>query len=196
MSRLDNNKTLDFNEYHRRRIKWDEMEFLSAWHIQKCRAIESTVTAWLPELPLPRLGPKVRTYKTKTSTEFSFSMEHLEVTYDQSEHLIPAAARLGSEWALAHTLDSVAHINAMAQSDLAMAYAGRARKVGVESDRYVPYFMLAHFHAHLRGVPRHEVRLPIGRITAEQRQAAEREAERIVVQGWTPMTAAEIDADG
>ena len=196
LAHLDNDKSLDSDEYHRRRMKWDEIEFESAWHMQKCRAVESTVTAWLPELPLPRLGPKVRTYKTKTSTEFSFSMEHLKVTYDQSEHLIPAAARLGSEWALARTLDSVAHINAMAKSDLAMAYAGRARKVGWESDLYMPYFALAHFHAQLRGVPRHEVRLPVGKITEEQWQAAGREAERIVVQGWTPMTAAEIDADG
>ena len=168
--------------------------------MQKCRAVESTVMAWLPELPLPRLGPKSRSYLIKKSTEhgtrYIGTIQHLEVTYDQSRHLIPAAARLGSEWALAHSLDSVAHINAMAQSDLAMAYAGRARKVGVESDLYVPYVMAAYHYAQLRGVPPHKSWLPVGEVTEEQWQAAWQEALRIVAQGWEPMTAAEIDSDG
>ena len=172
LSRLENDASLDSDEYHRRRTEEDEGGFWGAWHVRKCRAAESTVTAWLPEFPAP--------------PEDSDTRIHSGI-YDQAKYLIPAAARRGSEWALARTLGSVAHINAMAELDLALAYAGRARKVGPESDLYLPYFIAAHHYAQLRGVQRHEMRLPVGGFTAEQWQAAWRKAPRIIAQGWEPM---------
>ena len=184
-SSIENDKSLDFDEYHRHRTNIDEDEFRGTWHVRKCRAAEPVVRAWLPEFPVPQEGPESRTYYEGSMLVISHEMR----TYDQGKHLIPAAARLGSEWALARTLDSAAHINAMAEFDLALAYAGRARKVGSESDHYPSYIMVAGFYAHLRGVSLHEFRLPRPKVefTEEQLQAAKEEVRRIVERGWEPM---------
>ena len=178
-SKLEDSASLDVDEYRRLRT---ESWFESAWHVRKCRDAESTVTAWLPEFPAPSEDP-------------------LGNSHDQSLHLIMAAARLGSEWALAHMLGSewalsrlpgsVARINAMAELDLATAYAARAMMTGsVESDRYLHYAMAAGYYAQMRGVSPHEIWLPAGECGSfggRRCQAAIQEARRIVERGWQPM---------
>ena len=131
-SRIENNKSLDFDEYHRRRTNLDEDEFWGEWHVRKCRAARARRQGLAAGVSSAAGRPSTRIYREGSMV----GILHVMRTYDQGKHLIPAAARLGSEWALARTLDSAAHINAMAEFDLALAYAGRARKVGSESDHY------------------------------------------------------------
>ena len=101
--------------------------------------------------------------------------------FDQNRPLRAAAARLGNEWAMAFHGGSRKDLDALVRVRPDLAYAKRARVVGQNSAKYLPYLTLARDYALDRGLPLDEVESSLGLdgFSGEELERAEKRAVEI-----------------
>lgn len=148
----------DLIDYYRRRDVVDNRWIRVAWQAQKCRSLPSAALDWLPHFPVPR-GHRA--------------------DFDQNRPLRAAAARLGNEWAMAFHGGSRKDLDALGRIRPDLAYAKRARVVGQNSAKYLPYLTLAKDYALRRGLPLDEVESSLG-LDRFSQEELERAAKRAV----------------
>lgn len=148
-----------------------ESELHFTWRLEQCARVPREATLPLAALPTP-------------PSEYSFA--------DQSGELLARAARLGSDWALVRSVGTITDINALAKSNLALAYLHRAKRRYLLTNlaarqAYVAYVLVARHHdlagdskaIDWRGID--EAFSP-----AEVRGVA-RDVQEVLASGWIPL---------
>lgn len=171
IARLDREAS-DQADYYRRREDLEDQWYWLSWRLSKCRTVPAEALVFIGAFRSPSVD----------------SQDERRFPHGQTIELMAAAARLGSEWAQAYYLGDAAHINALAQFDVARAYANLARRYHGGSHDQLAYEIAGAKHALRQGIPAHRIRLDLSRHSPEVLSQASARAEWIVSRGWTPVS--------
>jgi len=171
IARLDREAS-DQDDYYRRREDLEDHWYWLSWKLGKCRNVSKEAL-----IPVRALDPLAEDSPSES-----------RYAHGQAFELMATAARLGSEWAQAYYLGDAAHINALAQLDVARAYANLARRYHNGSRDQLVYEIAAVKHAQLQGLPPARIRLDLDSYPPNAVRDATARAERILERGWTPVT--------